>query len=296
MFIKRKGGFSMDYVKSPLNYTGGKFKLLPQLLEIFPKDINTFVDLFAGGGNVAVNVSAKRIVYNDAMYQVPEMLQEFKSVGVERCLERIDRYIEEYQLSKENKEGYLKLRKQYNEPFNVEFSVQDPLMLYTLICYSFNNQIRFNNKQEYNMPFGKDRSSFNPALREKFIAFVNRLQEIDIEFRSKDFRKLNIEKLGAEDFVYCDPPYLITVASYNENGGWGEQVERELLNKLDGLNEVGVRFALSNILESKGKSNEILKAWAEKYRVIYLDSDHSNCSYHRKDKTSRDVEVLIVNY
>ncbi len=286
----------MDYVKSPLNYTGGKFKLLPQLLEIFPKDINTFVDLFAGGGNVAVNVSAKRIVYNDAMYQVPEMLQEFKSVGVERCLERIDRYIEEYQLSKENKEGYLKLRKQYNEPFNVEFSVQDPLMLYTLICYSFNNQIRFNNKQEYNMPFGKDRSSFNPALREKFIAFVNRLQEIDIEFRSKDFRKLNIEKLGAEDFVYCDPPYLITVASYNENGGWGEQVERELLNKLDGLNEVGVRFALSNILESKGKSNEILKAWAEKYRVIYLDSDHSNCSYHRKDKTSRDVEVLIVNY
>ena len=286
----------MDYVKSPLNYTGGKFKLLPQLLEIFPKDINTFVDLFAGGGNVAVNVSAKRIVYNDAMYQVPEMLQEFKSVGVERCLERIDRYIEEYQLSKENKEGYLKLRKQYNEPFNVEFSVQDPLMLYTLICYSFNNQIRFNNKQEYNMPFGKDRSSFNPALREKFIAFVNRLQEIDIEFRSKDFRKLNIEKLGAEDFVYCDPPYLITVASYNENGGWGDQVERELLNKLDGLNEVGVRFALSNILESKGKSNEILKAWAEKYRVIYLDSDHSNCSYHRKDKTSRDVEVLIVNY
>ena len=79
----------MDYVKSPLNYTGGKFKLLPQLLEIFPKDINTFVDLFAGGGNVAVNVSAKRIVYNDAMYQVPEMLQEFKSVGVERCLEQI---------------------------------------------------------------------------------------------------------------------------------------------------------------------------------------------------------------
>lgn len=286
----------MEYVKSPLNYTGGKFKLLPQLLELFPKDINTFVDMFAGGGNVAVNVNAKHIVYNDVMWQVTEMLKEFKSVGAERCLERIDGYIEGYQLSKDNKEGYLKLRKQYNNPFNIEFSVLDPIMLYTLICYSFNNQIRFNNKQEYNMPFGKNRSSFNPALREKFIAFVNRLQELDIEFFSEDFRKLNIEKLGAEDFVYCDPPYLITVASYNENGGWGEQAERELLNKLDGLNEAGVRFALSNILESKGKSNEILKAWAEKYKVVYLDSDHSNCSYHRKDKTSKDVEVLIVNY
>lgn len=39
----------MEYVKSPLNYTGGKYKLLPQLLELFPKQVNTFVDLFAGG-------------------------------------------------------------------------------------------------------------------------------------------------------------------------------------------------------------------------------------------------------
>lgn len=50
----------MDFIKSPLNYTGGKYKLLPQLLEIFPKEIDIFVDLFAGGGNVAVNVNAKR--------------------------------------------------------------------------------------------------------------------------------------------------------------------------------------------------------------------------------------------
>lgn len=217
----------MDFVKSPLNYTGGKYKLLPQLLEIFPKEINTFVDLFAGGGNVAVNVRAKRIIYNDLMWQVPEMLQEFKSVGVGDCLKRIDYFIEAYELSKDNRDGYLKLRERYNDDFDIEFSIMDPIMLYTLICYSFNNQIRFNGKQEYNMPFGKNRSSFNPVLRERFIAFVNRLQEINIEFFSKDFRKLKVNGLGKSDFVYCDPPYLITVASYNENGGWGEQAERE---------------------------------------------------------------------
>lgn len=175
----------MDYIKSPLNYTGGKYKLLPQLLEIFPKEIDTFVDLFAGGGNVAVNVNAKHVIYNDLMWQVPEMLQEFKRVGVEECLQRIDYFIEAYELSKDNREGYLKLRERYNDDFNIELSIMDPIMLYTLICYSFNNQIRFNGKQEYNMPFGKNRSSFNPALREKFIAFVNRLQEIDIQFLAK---------------------------------------------------------------------------------------------------------------
>lgn len=286
----------MDFVKSPLNYTGGKYKLLPQLLEIFPKEINTFVDLFAGGGNVAVNVKANHVIYNDLMWQVPEILQEFKSAGVEDCLKRINYFIEKYELSKDNRDGYIKLRERYNNDFDIELSITDPIMLYTLICYSFNNQIRFNGKQEYNVPFGKNKSSFNPALREKFVAFVKRLQEIDIEFFSKDFRKLKVSGLGENDFVYCDPPYLITVASYNENGGWGERAERELLSKLDEIDKAGVKFGLSNVLESKGKTNDILKEWAQKYRVNYLEHTYSNCSYHKKDKDGKDVEVLITNY
>lgn len=280
----------MEYVKSPLNYTGGKYKLLPQLLELFPKQVNTFVDLFAGGGNVSVNVKAEKVVFNDLMWQVPEMLQEFKKIGVEESLRKIDGYISSYDLSKENKEGYLALRELYNK------GKSDPLMLYTLICYSFNNQIRFNNKGAYNMPFGKDRSSFNPTLREKFIIFVQRLQSMEIQFSSKDFRELDLDTLGENDFVYCDPPYLITLASYNENGGWGEQAERDLLAKLDTLDKAGVKFGLSNVFESKGKENIILKEWAKGYTVHYLDHTYSNCSYHKKDKQSRDIEVFITNY
>ena len=281
----------MEYIKSPLNYTGGKFKLLPQLLDLFPKDINTFVDLFGGGGNVAVNVEAKHIIYNDIVWHIPEMLQAFRSYGAEKSLEQIDSYIAEYELTKENKEGYLALRERYNSS-----NPMDPIMLYTLICYAFNWQIRFNSKQEYNMPFGKDRSSFNPALREKFVTFVNRLQEIDIEFFHNDFRKIKVDRLGSNDFVYCDPPYLITVASYNENGGWGERDEIDLLAKLDAVDKAGGKFALSNVLESGGKENTILKEWAKKYGVNYLDHTYSNCSYHKKDKESKDVEVLITNY
>lgn len=285
------GSIKMEYVKSPLNYTGGKFKLLPQLLELYPKNINIFVDLFAGGGNVSVNVKANNIIYNDIIWQVSEMLTEFRVNGAEECTKRIDEYIDKFELSKDNVDGYLRLRNLYNSS-----DPMDPVMLYTLICYSFNNQIRFNSRQEYNMPFGKDRSSFNPALMEKFLKFVNTLQGLDIEFQSKDFRTIDLDHLSSKDLVYCDPPYLITVASYNENGGWGEKEEIALLSKLDALNKNGVRFALSNVLESKGKSNDILKLWAEKYNINYLNHTYSNCSYHKKDKTSKDVEVLITNY
>ncbi|MGN1340510.1 MAG: DNA adenine methylase, partial [Oscillospiraceae bacterium] len=53
------------YIKSPLNYTGGKHKLLPQIIPLFPEGIRTFVDLFGGGRNVTVNVKAERTIYND---------------------------------------------------------------------------------------------------------------------------------------------------------------------------------------------------------------------------------------
>lgn len=286
----------MEYIKSPLNYTGGKFKLLPQLLELFPKDINTFVDLFGGGGNVAVNVEAKHIIYNDIMWHIPSMLGEFKRCGATECLRRIDKYIEDFNLTQENKEGFLKLRNLYNTD-----TVIDPIMLYTLICYSFNYQIRFNSRMEYNSSFGKNRSSFNPALREKFVAFVNRLQEIDIEFYSKDFRRLGImEVVGKDDFIYCDPPYSITCATYNDGKrgfkGWAVEDDIELFKLLDKVNSAGVKFALSNMIESKGVLNQPLKEWAKKYHVHYLDSTYDNCNYHKNASTEKSVEVLITNY
>ena len=38
-----------NYIKSPLNYVGGKYKLLNEIIPLFPENINTFVDLFGGG-------------------------------------------------------------------------------------------------------------------------------------------------------------------------------------------------------------------------------------------------------
>lgn len=67
-------------IQSPLNYTGGKFKLLPQILPHFPKDIDVFVDLFCGGCNVGINVKANSVIYNDLMntcfiYIIPLRIQ-----------------------------------------------------------------------------------------------------------------------------------------------------------------------------------------------------------------------------
>lgn len=279
-------------VKSPLNYTGGKTKLLPQILPLFPDKVGTFVDLFCGGCNVGSNVNADKVIYNDYMSQIIELFKNWKDTNLEDTIHYIETQIEKFNLSKQNQEGFLELRKQYNE-------YRDIRDLFVLVAYAFNHQIRFNSKGEYNMPFGKDRSEYNKNMKTNLINFITRIQEQDSTFLNKSFDELNIEEFTKDTFVYADPPYLITVASYNENGGWNEQMEYKLLDYLDKCTENGIKFALSNVLEMNDKSNDILKKWAQEkgYNIHHLNYTYGNCNYHKLDKTvGLTDEVLITNY
>jgi DNA adenine methylase Dam len=276
------------FIKSPLNYVGGKYKLLPQILPLFPKNINTFVDLFCGGANVAVNVKANYILCIDKQDEVIGFLTACKNLPSERMVEAIDSLVEKYNLSKTNREGYLKLREHYNEGYKTWD------MFYALVTHSFNNRIRFNSKGEFNQPFGMNRSSFNPTLRQKFIDFVDHLKTLNIDFLSADFEELEEFSLGSDDFVYIDPPYLCSYTDYN-GSSWTEDDELRLLAYLNKLNSKGIKFALSNVLENNGMSNEFLKCWSKNYNVHYLNYSYKNCNYQRKNGGDT-VEVLITNY
>ena len=285
---------SRSLVKSPLNYTGGKFALLEQILPYFPEEIDTFVDLFGGGFNVGVNVDADNIVYNDIVSQTCELIKVFSTLDEHNIISHINSRIKEYDLSKVNQEGFNKFREMYNKS-------PTALDLYVLICFSFNHQIRFNSKMQYNNPFGKNKSSFTKSLQNKLGNFIQRIQELNLTIENKGFDEFDFSNLKSRDFVYCDPPYLISTASYNDGKrgytGWDEKLESTLLNILDELNRKGIRFALSNVIKHKGKENHLLKEWSKSYNIYFLNNDYSNSNYQsknrRKDATK---EVLITNY
>ncbi len=279
------------FLKSPLNYIGGKYKLLPQLIEFFPEKINTFVDLFSGGFNVGINVDCNKVVCNDMNTFIIDLYKELYSKPIDETLNKITGRINEYGLSKENEEAFKKFRNYYNK-------TKEPIDLYTLSCYSFNYQFRFNNNKEYNNPFGRNRSQFSDNMKSNLILFTEKLKSMNVEFLSEPFDKVDLSRLNSEDFVYCDPPYLITTGSYNDgNRGfkdWKEEEEIQLYKVLDELNKRKVKFALSNVIEHKGKENILLKEWSKKYKTIYLTSDYSNSSYNTK--RDKSIEVLIINY
>ena len=301
-----------SFAKSPLNYTGGKFKLLPQFDSIFPKEIDTFVDFFCGGANVAVNSNAKKIIAIDKETNLIRILELFKNYDYMEIVNKLDSIIEKYNLSntykngyefygedsssglgKYNKQYYLTLRKDYN---SMKDSTERDFMFLTLVIYAFNHQIRFNSNGEYNMPVGK--RDFNSSIRKNLLEFCRKLVVKNISFVNTDYKKFELDSLTSNDFCYFDPPYYLGDASYNENDGWNEYKEKELLEYINKVNKHGIKFALSNVTEHKGLKNEILIDWAieNQYNIHNLNYNYSNSNYHLKDKNQITKEVLITNY
>ena len=304
----------LELIQSPLNYTGGKFKLLPQILPLFPANIDIFVDLFCGGANVGVNVKSNKTILNDTNDNLTLLFSMFKNLG-DDFLPLVDEIIEKYQLSQSSKYGYdyyncdsntglapynkdkfLKLRDDFNNSKDIGY--YHYAMLYTLILYSFNNQIRFNSNGHFNLPVGK--RDYNEKMKQKLQKFIDRLKGKDYKFSNLDFRDFDISTLNSNSFVYADPPYLITCATYNEQGGWNKTDEHDLLDFLNDLHKNNIKFALSNVLRSKGKENSILIDWtqrnSDKYKVINLNYSYNNSNYQTKNKNEITEEVLIINY
>lgn len=281
------------YIKSPLNYVGGKYKLLNQILPFFPNNINNFIELFSGGANVGINVKAKKYLFNDMNVKINEMFRYFSLMDSEKAIALVKSRIKCNNLSKTNEEAYLKFRDKYNKNPN-------PLDLYVLSSYSYNYQFRFNNSMEFNNPFGRNRSHFSENMEHNLKRFINRIQELDAKFTDYYFDEVNLDFLTENDFVYLDPPYLITTGSYNDgNRGfkdWNLEEEVKLYKLMHYLTEKSIRYALSNVLEHKGKSNDSLKKFIkqENVKVNILDYNYKHSSYNTKSQDS--IEVLITNY
>lgn len=286
------------YIKAPFNYIGGKYKLLPKIIPRFPKHIKCFADVFGGGFNVGINVKADVIVYNDLLTPLVRLQRYFYINTYEDIKPYIWSRIREYGLSSQNKESFNRFREDYN---NSDF--KHPLDLYLLMCYSFNYQLRFNNKQEYNSSHGTNRSSYNPKLEKRLQTYISTIQSKNVQFRNDDFTQLEYKYLTEEDFVYLDPPYLLSIGNYNDGNrgfkNWTLKEERQLYKTTQYLIDNNIPFGMNNVLRHKDKENKHLRRFLlnnTELQVKDMHNNYSNSSYQLKNKSINTVELYITNY
>ena len=307
-----------EYIKSPINYTGNKYRLLPQFATFFPKKrCRLFVDLFCGGATVGINMDADKIVMIDNNPRVISLLKYLSREDLNVIIKGVEKIIDKYNLTysakngysfykkakkdnnglKEfNSEGFYKLREDYNKLKDKNTNKAN-IMLYTLMVYGFNNDIRFNKYGEYNLPVGK--TDFNKNNIEKISDYNTLAKKKNIEFICTNYNSEEAkEYIFNADFVYVDPPYLITTAVYNEGNNWNDETEKELISLLDEINKKKIKFALSNVLTKVGVENTILHDWLIKnpeIKINSMDYHYRSCSYNKKDRDANEQEVLITN-
>lgn len=293
-----------DIIISPIFYMGNKKKLISQgLTKLFPKHIKTFVDLFAGSSIVAMNTTAQDYVVNDIDDHLYELYSMFSTYRKDEIVSHLEKRIDEFGLARERtkrneykdkskieeyKTAYARFRKFYNE--QKEKSVLD---FYALMFYSFSQQFRFNNRGEFNMPCGND--CFSDKNKSYIGNGCNFFKFCDVKISKFDFRYIDIEKLTTDDYVYLDPPYYNTTATYTENSGWNERDEQDLLDLCLKLDKNGIKFGLSNIFENKGKVNHNLIEWCSSNNFNVFTFDRFTYMACGKGN-SNAKEVFITNY
>ena len=296
------------YLETPIFYMGNKYKLLKQLLPLFPDTCDVFFDLFGGSGVVSMNYKGdKGTVYNEFNPNIFELVKLFKDNTFEELDSYFTKVIEHYNLltglkrnqfdseeefladTNPKKERYNKFREDYNNSVNRDYKD-----LWILSVFSCNHLIRFNSNSQFNASFGSN-GNYNDNLKIKVRNGCEGLK--DVILMNKDTLKLNFDAINKNDFVYLDPPYLNTEAVYNEKrafGGWNIDCDYILFNKLESLNEKGVKWGLSNVFENRGVVNTHLVDWCTKngWIVHYLNRNYNPFSRGN----SNDVEVYICNY
>ena len=289
---------STKYLRSPLVYFGGKYKILDWLIPMFPKECDIFMDVFGGSGVVSLNYKGtKQTIYNekdDVPNNILDSLHEIIPYDRDRLLEI---WCSEYNLwdmdlkSDKAKQDFLKFKEDFNNGRIAPARTMEwYLAIYLIHAMALNGKVEFNRKGKLNASWGiKQFTEYKRGLLNQW--YVN-MQ--DVRFCMTDFRNLPYNTLTSQSFCYFDPPYITTRGNYAEK--WTEKDQQDLLQLLDTLNSRNIKWGLSNVWVHEGQDNVELQKWCQENGYHAHFKDHHYTPFFKNRAECNSVEVYICNY
>jgi DNA adenine methylase len=261
----------LNIIKSAIPYLGNKHSVFNKIEDKLPDNIKTFRDIFCGSGVVSLNVLADKYVMSDISHETIELHERISNI--EFC-----KYVMSHSSKFEHsKEGYLNLREYYNR-------TRQTSDLLLLLYRSFSNQMRFNKRGDFNTPYGNR----NTIGWDKLVHHSQFLSSNDVQLNNCSFER-SLGHAQADDFVFLDPPYFNSVATYNE--GWNDSHEEDLY---DAVSKLPCKWMMTNTLSNRGIDNDRLIKFSEDYNVYPIDSTFNYDKFRKTEHVK--LEVIITNY
>lgn len=284
----------MAIIIPPIKSQGIKTKLVPWINNTVAQigidlDNATWIEPFFGTGVVGFNsiTKEKRIVGDSNPHIIsfykgiqsgfinPQSVREYLCNEGELLKHANDNGYEHYRLVKDR--------------FNQEHSPFDFLFLSRA---GFNGMMRFNRKEEWNVPFCKKPNRFSRAYISKICnqiqAVQNVIEEYNWEFYCKDF-VYTIQNAKHGDIIYCDPPYYGRYSDYYN--GWREDNELQLF---EALRKTKAYFVLSTWHHNEFRSNIMIDKYWNQFHI--LTQEHFYYNGGHVENRHPMTEALICNF
>lgn len=224
-----------------LKWAGGKYRLIDQISQHLPQKA-CLIEPFVGAGSVFLNTEFERYLLADIN---PDLISLFNVV--KNDVERYIKHTRQLFLDKQanTPQFYYQQRQRFNQ--SNDLFERAVLFLY-LNRFGFNGLCRYNQKREYNVPFGDYRSHYFPEKELRF--FAEKAQ--CATFICADFEQVFQIALDKQDeyVIYCDPPYapLEQQSNFTQYAGGGFSLTQQqlLADYAEQLQAVNIPVIISN--------------------------------------------------
>ncbi|WP_322935106.1 DNA adenine methylase [Mycoplasmopsis felis] len=274
-------------MKPFLKWVGGKTQLLNKINELIPKDFNTYIEPFVGGGAVLFNIKPENFIINDVNSELINLYQVIKN---RKYFNDLLNNLKIHQ-NNHNEEYFYQIRNMDRViDFNSINKVTRAARMIYLNKSCFNGLYRVNSKGFFNVPSGK-KEKVNLYDYDNILQIHQYLQNSNNQLMNIDFEEC-LKYANKGDFVYLDPPYdnyenKITFTSYDQNN-FNKSEQIRLFKVFQELDKKGVKLMLSN------HNTEFIQNLYKDYKIFVV---HAKRNINWKgDGRGAVEEVLIINY
>jgi len=224
-------------MKPFLKWAGNKFAIMQRIKAILPAG-NRLIEPFAGSAAVFLNTDFSDAILSDINTDLINLYRYLKEEG-----EPFIDYCQEFFTPEMNQsERYYALRQEFNGTDDIRLKAA--LFLY-FNRHGYNGLCRYNNKGEFNVPFGKYTKPYFP--QEEMVAFHEKIQ--GAQLLNQGFID-TMAMAKPADVIYCDPPYVPLTATANftgySSGGFGLAEQEKLAEMARTLAQKDISVIISN--------------------------------------------------
>ena len=222
--------YQKEYMFQPvIKWSGSKRSQCQNIINHFPKEINTYYEPFCGGASVLrglleSDIKVKQYVCSDLNEGLIELWKLIKEdpVSVSNHYEKLWTELNQYEDKAIKRQYFENVRERYNKEHN-------PLDFMFIMRTTTNGMPRYNQKGEFNNSFHITRNGIDPERLRKIInEWSVLLNKNNVCFKCCSYDTIIPQK---GDFIYLDPPYARTKGMYF--GGFDNKKLFEYLRKID---------------------------------------------------------------